>query len=238
MHVGIGWDHGPHCASGQRITASSDGHGGPVRRAAEELASCLLPIRELVIRIPAPGGDHGQNEDSALPQQVLISGGIALAHILGDMGEVELDRSAATRLEVDEQHSGLRAQHVAGMRFAVQQLLASATVDDRLSAASQRSNEKLPIRVGKIRSEAAALHKMLSLFDSIGEVRRPDIELAHASMQSLERIRIVGWWDRASHRGFVVGPQRDGEAITLIDARLRSWLQTSYRASEFGEPLG
>src|SRR6516225_240051 len=104
-------------------------------QSAEELASCLLPIRELVAQIPAPGSDHGKNKDSALLQQVLISVGIALAHIPGDMGEVELDRSTAARLEVDEQQSGLRAEHVAGMRLAVQQLLAGATVDDRLSLA-------------------------------------------------------------------------------------------------------
>src|SRR5260370_12325853 len=57
-------------------------------QSAEECASCSLPIRELVARIPAPCGDHGKNEASALNQQVFISGGIALAHIFGDMGEV------------------------------------------------------------------------------------------------------------------------------------------------------
>jgi len=89
----------------------------------------------LVARIPAPGGDHGKNKNSALAQQVLISVGIALAHIFGDMGEVELDRSTATRLEIDEQQSGLRAEYVAWVRLAMQQLLGSATVDDRLSSA-------------------------------------------------------------------------------------------------------
>ena len=33
----------------------------------------------------------------------------------------------------------------------------------------------------------------LSLRDSIREVRRRDIELPHAGMQPLERIRVVGW---------------------------------------------
>jgi hypothetical protein len=36
----------------------------------------------------------------------------------------------------------------------------------------------------------------------------------------------------------VVGPQRDGEAITLINARLYSGFQSSHRAPGFGEPLG
>ena len=119
----------------------------------EEYASCSLPIRELVAQVPAPGGYHGENNGSALAQQVLISVGMSLAHIFGDMGDVELDRSTATRLEIDEQQSGLRAEHVAWVRLAVQQLLGSATVDDRLSSAPKRSDEKLPVRVGKVRGE-------------------------------------------------------------------------------------
>ena len=105
-------------------------------QSTEECASCSLPIRELVARIPAPGGDHGKNEGSALAQQVLISVGIALAHIFGDMGEVEFDGSAAARLEVNEQRSGPGAEHVARVRLAVQELLGGAAVDDRLSAAA------------------------------------------------------------------------------------------------------
>src|SRR5215467_2233049 len=82
-------------------------------KSAEEFTSCLLPVRELVVRIPAPRGDHGKNEDPALTEQFLISVRIALADIFGDMGEVELDGPAATRLKIDEQQSGLRAEHVA-----------------------------------------------------------------------------------------------------------------------------
>ena len=39
-------------------------------------------------------------------------------------------------------------------------------------------------------------------------------------------------------RGFVVGPQRDHEAVTLVDAWLDSRLESSHRAPGFGEPLG
>ena len=79
-----------------------------------------MPIWELVARIPAPCGDHGENQSSALHQQAFIGGGIALAHILGNVGEVEFDGSAAARLEVDEQQSGRRADHVAWVWLAVQ----------------------------------------------------------------------------------------------------------------------
>ena len=50
-----------------------------------------------------------------------------------------------------------------------------------------------------------------------------------------ERIRVVGCWDLRRHR-FVVGPQRDHEAVMLVDAWLRPRLQGSYRTPGFGEP--
>ena len=75
--------------------------------------------RELVAQVPAPGGDHGKNQAPALNQKVFISGGIAPAHIFGYMGEVEFDGSTATRLKIDEQQSGLRAEHVARVRLPI-----------------------------------------------------------------------------------------------------------------------
>jgi len=89
----------------------------------------------LVARIPAPGSNHGQNEDSTLTEQFFISVRTVLAHILVDMGKVELDGPTATRLEIDEQQSELRPEHVVRVRLAVQKLLGSAAVDDRLSSA-------------------------------------------------------------------------------------------------------
>jgi hypothetical protein len=79
-----------------------------------------LPVRELVARIPAPRGDHGKNKDPALPEQFFISVRVTPADIFGDMGEVELDGPTATRLEIDEQQSALRTEHVAWVRLAVQ----------------------------------------------------------------------------------------------------------------------
>jgi hypothetical protein len=69
---------------------------------AEPLCAQPPPIGELVISIPAPGGDHRQHEDSALAQQILIDTRIVLADLFWRMGEVEFDRTTATRLEIDE----------------------------------------------------------------------------------------------------------------------------------------
>ena len=56
-------------------------------------------------------------------------------------------------------------------------------------------------------------------------------------MQPRERIGVVGWRDVARCRGFVVGPQRDHEAVTLIDARLHPRVESGHRAPGLGEPL-
>jgi hypothetical protein len=105
-------------------------------KSSEQLSRCSLPVRELVVRLETPGCHHGKNEAPALTEQLLISARVALADLFRHVGEVEFDRSSATRLEVDEPQPVPRAQHVAGMRLAVQQLLDGAVVDDRSSQVS------------------------------------------------------------------------------------------------------
>ena len=151
------------------------------------------------------------------------------------MGEVELDRSAATRLKVDKQQPVLRAEHVARMRLAVQQLLGGAPLDDRAPQAPQRVAEKLPVRVSKLRCLGAVADQPLRFRDSIREVRRRQIDLAHAGMLPLERLRILGWRDVLRRHRLVVGPQRDREAVTHVDARLHPRFRLCHRAARFGE---
>ena len=167
----------------------------------------------------------------------MISVRIARADLFGHMGKVELDRPTATRLEVYEQWPVLRAEHVAWVRLAVQQLLGAAVLADHSSQASQRVTEKLPVRVGELRSVVSARDESLSLSDSIREMRRLDIELPHACMQPFEPIGVVGRRKRGMCHRFVESPQRDHEAVTLVDARLHSWLKSSHRALGLGEPL-
>jgi hypothetical protein len=66
----------------------------------------------------------------------LINVPIVLDDLFGHMGEVEFDWPVATRLKVDEQRSALRAEQVARVRLAVQQLLGGAAVGDRSSYAA------------------------------------------------------------------------------------------------------
>jgi len=158
----------------------------------DEISGRSLSVRELVAMVPAPRRHHGQNEDPALEEQFLISVRIALSHLFRHMGEVEFDGPTATRLEVYEQSPVLRVEQVAGVRLAVQQLFGGTAVDDGSAPASQRVDEKLPVRVDQRRRMVAAGHESLSLCHSIGEVRRRDIDLPHAGMQPLERIGVVG----------------------------------------------
>src|SRR5918994_1864336 len=97
---------------------------------AEPLCAQLTPVWELVASIPAPCCDHCQHEDPALAQQVMIDTRIVPADLFGRMGEVEFDRSTATRLKIDEQRPVLRGEHVARVRLAMQQLLGIATRAD------------------------------------------------------------------------------------------------------------
>jgi hypothetical protein len=52
------------------------------------------------------------------------------------MGEVELDRPTATRLEIYEQRPALRVEQVACVWLSMQQLLGGGTVTDLTSLAS------------------------------------------------------------------------------------------------------
>ena len=55
--------------------------------------------------------------------------------------------------------------------------------------------EKLPVRIRELRSLGAVANQPLRLRDSIREVRRSHVDLPHAGVQPLERLRILGWRD-------------------------------------------
>ena len=122
------------------------------------------------------------------------------------------------------------------MRLTVQQLLVGATVVDRAPQASQRVGEKMPVRVSELRGPGAVANQRLRLRDTIREVRRRHIDLPHAGMQPLERLRILRWSDVSRRHGLVVAPQRDREAVTHVDARLHPRLELGHWAIGFGEP--
>src|SRR5713226_9233730 len=86
---------------------------------AEELCAHSAPVRELVISVPTPGCDHRQHQNPAHAPTVVISVWKVCAHLFGHMGAVELDRPAATSLEVCEQQPLLRPEKIARVPHGV-----------------------------------------------------------------------------------------------------------------------
>jgi len=160
----------------------------------------------LVLSIPTPRCHHRKHQDPALAEQFLISARVVFAYFFGHMGQVELDRPTATSLQVYEQQPVRGPEQIARMRLAVQQLLGSVPLTDRKAQRSQRTAQKLPIRIPELRSEGAVADKPLSLGDAIREVRRSEIDLPHTRVQPCERLRILGWRHIFKRDGLIVGP--------------------------------
>src|SRR5436305_559441 len=87
--------------------------GGTGTEGSQELSTEERSVRKLIVRLPTPCGDHGEDELPTVTQKRVIDARVVLADRLGDVGEIELDRPAAARLEVDEQRSIRGAEHVA-----------------------------------------------------------------------------------------------------------------------------
>ena len=165
--------------------------GRTLAQRAQEFFPESPPVRELVATLPTPRRDHRENELPALVQQPLVDVRVVLADRLGNVGEVELDGSTAARLEVDEQRAVLRAEHVARMRLAVEQLLHGAAVVDRPSQASQSAAEEHAVCVGELRREIRVGDDFFRLRDPIREPRARQLNLAHAGVQQLQRLGVV-----------------------------------------------
>ena len=151
------------------------------------------------------------------------------------MDDVELDRSTATRLEVYKQQSVLRPEQIAGVWLAVQQLHVGAPLTDRPPQFSQRVAQKLPVRVSELRSVGAVANQPLRLRYSIREVRCREIDFPHASVQPRERLCILGWSNVLRRYRLVVGPKRDGKAVSPVDLRIDPRLKRCNWAIGFGE---
>ena len=140
----------------------------------------LVPIREFIADVPAPGSDHRKNEPPTLCEQNLIDIRIVRADLVWHVRNIELDGSTATRFEVDEQQAALGAEEVARMRFAVQQLLGSAAAVDPFTRALQRAEEEVPVGLSERGGLVSVRDQPFSLCGSVQEVRRRDLDASHA----------------------------------------------------------
>jgi hypothetical protein len=119
------------------------------------------------------------------------------------------------------------------MRFAVQQLIAGIPPVNRVSYAIECAAEEFAVGMGKLWSLLWVVNLLGPSGDSIGEVWCRQIDLAQAGMDPHERIRIVGRRD-ISHL-LVVGPERESEGVTHVDAGLGARLKLTNGAVGFGE---
>lgn len=108
---------------------------------------------------------------------------IVLADSFWSVGEVEFNGPTTTRLDIYDDQPVVRLQQVARVRLAVQQLLGPVMLADSSTQFSQGDAEQLSVRVGQRWSLIAVRQQLSSRFDSIGEVRCGDVELAHAGVQ-------------------------------------------------------
>src|SRR5205823_5003604 len=92
--------------------------------------------------------------------------------VRGHVREVELDRPAATRLEVDEPKPAPCVEEIAGVRLAVQHLLGRPTVGDSPNADSQCVHENLAVLIGQRRSAVGISHQRSSRAASLFEFCR------------------------------------------------------------------
>jgi hypothetical protein len=68
----------------------------------QDVSTVLVPIREFIADVPAPGSDHRKNKPATLLKQNSINIWVVRADLVGHVRNIEFDRSTATRFEVDE----------------------------------------------------------------------------------------------------------------------------------------
>ncbi len=105
----------------------------------------LLAVRELVVRFAADQCDPRKDEPAALMDQLLVRVWIERSDLCGHVGEVVLDGSSAGGVLIYEEKTVLRVEHVVRMRFAVQDLLMSASVPNGSCQARESVADQLPI---------------------------------------------------------------------------------------------
>jgi len=79
----------------------------------------LEPVGELVGDVPAPGGDHRENNPPTFLEQNLMDSGIERACLVRHVGNVEIDRPHTTRFEAAAEQTIGGREEVTRMRFSV-----------------------------------------------------------------------------------------------------------------------
>jgi hypothetical protein len=87
-------------------------------------------------------------------------------------------------------------------------------------------------------SWSAGQVQQLRLRDSIGEVRRGEIDGSHSGVHFGERLRVLGRSNISRRYGLVVGPEGDDPAVAYVGPRLHTRIGRTDRATSFAELPG
>ena len=124
---------------------SQRGPGWPFAEQSDDVPAMSVSVRQLITHLPAPGGDHCQNEPTTLLEQNLIDIRIQQADLVRHVRNVEFDGATATCFEIDEQQTGRGTEQIAGMRLAVQKLIRGHAAAQGLTGVAQRVEQHEPI---------------------------------------------------------------------------------------------
>jgi hypothetical protein len=193
----------------------------------------------------APRRNHRQDEPATILQEVVIDVAVVGAYLLWNVSQVEFHRATAARLQVDEEKTATRIEHIARMRFAMENLLRRSAIKYRPFQCRQCVPDQVSVSVAERgRAVCVPSDDVFGFIDPVGEVRCCQIELPHSSVELLECSRIA---DRAAaslrtgpvvvpkRAGGVIRPERDEEAGPAVDPRFDMWLGSDDRASGVSE---
>lgn len=182
-------------------------------------------VGELVVSVPSPCRDHRKHQPSTLVEELLIDARVVRTDIGRDVRYIEFNWATAAGLEVDEERPAGCVEDVPRMGLAVKELLGRAAPIDVLTDTPQCVEQKFTPCGVECRCSITVRYKTLRFLHPVSDVRSRYVYVAHSGVKSLERVCIVGGRELIRRPCVVVGPQRDGEAIALVDARFGRGLQ-------------
>ena len=117
--VPLDWMAAPYGIPARGQTASSVGHGGPLRTTLRSSRAARCPFGNWSSTSQRHAATMARTRPRHSLEQCPINVWVAHADLGGDMGQIELDRPSAASLEVDEQRPPVRAEQVARVRLTV-----------------------------------------------------------------------------------------------------------------------
>lgn len=195
------------------------------------------PVGELIVDVPAPGGDECEGETSTILEPNVIKTWVVRAYLDGDVGEVEFYRPHAAGFEVDEDELGCGGQEVAWVWLSVQQLIGAGTAFYGFACTVKRAQEKVTVAVVERGTLASVRDDILCRGRAFHEVGCFDLDVAHGCVEPLECVSVLHWLGGLRRR-LVVGPEGDGEAVGVVHARLDPRIERCDRATGCGQTPG